>query len=138
MAEVPQSKLGELTKAAERALAQLLEFDGLKRDQWLVRVSVPGETCGWEALAADTDTNDRMIRERIARSPGPVSELAVGYVGMIDWRGAKHLMAYVQFFQSECAQGLLCLRQVQAVSQPGTFQGLGGFLIAGVCKNIWL
>jgi hypothetical protein len=135
---VPQTKLGDLAKPAELTLAQLLNFDGLKADQWLMRLSFGGEVGNWEPLAADTETNDRMIKERITQSAKPVTELAVGYVGMIEWRGSKRLMAYLQYFKAGYEQGLLCLRHVKEASRPETFEGFGGFLIVGACKNIWI
>ena len=133
-----QAKLGELTKPAEQAIGQLLNFRDLKLEQWLMRSSVAGETGTWEPLAADTATNDHLIKERVAQSTGPVAELAVGYVGTIDWRGSKRLMAYLQYFRAEYEQGLLCLRHVKEAGQPGTFEGFGGFLVVGACKNIWI
>lgn len=134
----PQTKLGELTKPAEQSIAQLLSFQDLQLEHWLMRLATVGETGKWKQLAADTTTNDRMIRERIAQSANPVTELAVGYVGMIDWRGAKRRMAYLQYFKASYEQGLLCLRHVKEGAQPGTFEGFGGFLVAGACKNIWI
>ena len=133
----PQTKLAELTKPAEQAIAQLLSFKDLKLDQWLMRLSLTGETGSWEPLATDTATNDRLIKEKVAQSVNPV-ELAVGYVGMIDWHGSKRLMAYLQYFKADHEQGLLCLRPVKEASSPGTFEAFGGFLIVGACKNTWL
>jgi hypothetical protein len=138
MPPAPQTKLGELTKSAEQSIAQLLSFHDLQLEHWLMRLATAGETGKWEPLAADTATNDRMIKERIAQSTKPVTELAVGYVGMVDWRGAKRLMAYLQYFRADHEQGLLCLRHVKEASKSGTFEGFGGFLVAGACKNIWV
>jgi hypothetical protein len=139
---MPQSaaptKLGELTKPAEQSIAHLLSFPDLQLDHWLMRLSVASATGNWESLAADTATNDRWIKERIAQSGNPVTELAVGYVGMIDWRGSKRLMAYLQYFKADHEQGLLCLRHVKEASQSGTFEGFGGFLVVGACKNTWI
>lgn len=135
---VPQSKLGELTQPAELTLAQLLSFHDLKLDHWLMRLSTESETGDWEPLAADTATNDRLIKERVAQNTRPVTELSVGYVGMIDWRGSKRLMAYLQYFKTNYEQGLLCLRHVKEAARPGTFEGFGGFFVAGACKNIWI
>jgi len=137
-ASVAQTKLGELTKPAELALAQLLSFDDLKTDQWLMRLSVADGAGAWESLASDTATNDRLIKEKIAQSTKPATELAVGYVGMIDWRGSKRLMAYLQYFKAEHEQGLLCLRHVKEASEAGRFEGFGGFLVVGACKNFWI
>src|SRR5215469_5079318 len=133
-----QSKLGELTKPAELTLAHLLSFHNLKLDHWLIRLSTGRQAGGWEPLAADTATNDGLIKQRIAQSGPPVTELAVGYVGMIDWRGSKRLMAYLQYFKADYEHGLLCLRHVKEASQLGTFEGFGGFLVVGACKNMWI
>jgi len=133
----PKNSLGPLVKPAEAALNELLHFPELKADQWLMRVTVGGEAGGWEAMTADTATNDRMIKERVAQSGGPVTELAMGYAGMIDCRGSKRLMAYLQYFKSGYEHGLLCLRHLKDGPQPGTFEGFGGFLIVGA-KNIWI
>lgn len=133
-----QTKLGELTKPAERSIAQLLSLRGLRLDHWTMRLSVADKTGDWKLLASDTATNDRMIKDRVAQSAKPVTELAVGYVGLIDWRGAKRLMAYLQYFKADYEQGLLCLRHVKEAAQPGTFEGFGGFLVVGACKNIWI
>jgi len=135
---VPQPRLGDLTKPAELAVAQLLSFDNLKTDQWLMRLSVAEGAGAWEPLSSDTATNDRLIKEKIARSTRPAAELAVGYVGMIDWRGSKRLMVYLQYFRAENEQGLLCLRHVKEASQAGRFEGFGGFFVVAACKNIWI
>ena len=103
-----------------------------------MRLSVASETGPWEPLASDTATNDRLIKERIAQNANRITELAVGYVGMIDWRGSKRLMAYLQYFQAEYEQGLLCLRHVKEASLPGNYEGFGGFFVVGACKNIWI
>ena len=132
------SKLGELTKPAEQAIADLLSFKDLKLAHWLMRLSPPNEISSWESLASDTAANDGLIKERIAQSAKPVAELAVGYVGMIDWRGSKRLMAYLQYFKAGYEQGLLCMRHVKEASQPGTFEGFGGFLVVGACQNTWI
>jgi hypothetical protein len=134
----PPPRLGELTNASEMALAGLLECEHLKAEQWLMRISISGETGRWEPLATDTETNDRMIQERIALSARPIVELAVGYVGMVDWRGAKRQMAYLQYFKAGYAQGLLCLRHVKPGQPPKTFEAFGGFLVVNACKNIWI
>lgn len=138
MPDNPRDKLGELVKPAELAHAQLLRLPDLKADQWLMRLTVDGKAGGWEPLTADTPTNDRMIKERVAQSPEPVTELAMGYVGMIDWRGSKRLMAYLQYFKAEYEQGLLCLRHLKEGPRAGTLEGFGGFFVVGACKNIWI
>jgi hypothetical protein len=135
---VPETRLGDLTKPAQLALAQLLRFDNLRTDQWLMRLSVADRAGAWESLGSDTATNDRMIKEKIAQSTKPATELAVGYVGMIDWHGGKRMMAYLQYFKAEHEQGLVCLRHVKEASPAGRFEGFGGFFVYAACKNIWI
>ncbi len=134
----PRNKLAELAKPAELTLAQLLQFDGLKAGQWLMRLSIANGAGAWQPLTTDTATNDRMIKEAIAQSPSPVTELALGYAGMVDWRGSKRPMAYLQYYRSNYEQGLLCLRHLKEGPRTGTFEGFGGFFVAGACKNIWI
>ena len=133
-----QKKVADLAKPAELTLAQLLQFQNLKVDQWLMRLSVGNDVGAWEPLASDTATNDNMIRERVAQSARPATELALGYAGMIEWRGSKRLMAYLQYFKSEYEQGLLCLRHLKEGPKPGTLEGFGGFFVVRACKNIWI
>jgi len=135
---IPQKKVGDLAKPAELTLAQLLQFQDFKTDQWLMRLSVGRDVGRWEPLTRDTAMNDQMIKDRVAQSANPVTELALGYAGMIDWRGSKRLMAYLQFFKSEYEQGLLCLRHLKEGPQPGTLEGFGGFFVVGAAKNIWI
>jgi hypothetical protein len=131
-------KLGELVKPAEASLADLLQFKELKREQWLMRLAVGGEAHGWEFLTADSANNDRMIKEKIAASEKPVTELVLAFVGMIDWRGVKQQMAYLQFFRSDCEVGLLCLHHLKEGLPEGKFETFGNLLIASGCKNIWI
>jgi hypothetical protein len=131
-------KLGELVKPAEASLADLLKFKELKNEQWMMRLAVRDEVRGWECLMADSASNDRMIKERIAASEKPVTELVVAFVGMVDWRGAKRLMAYLQFFRSDCEVGLLCLHHLKEGLPAGKFETFGNLLIASGCKNIWI
>jgi hypothetical protein len=133
-----KKKLGELVKPAEASLADLLQFKELKNDQWFMRMSTGGEARGWEFLTADSASNDRMIKEKIAASEKPVTELALAFVGMIDWRGVKQQMAYLQFFRSDCELGLLCLHHLKEGLPEGKFETFGNLLIASGCKNIWI
>jgi hypothetical protein len=133
-----KKKLGELVKPAEASLADLLKFKELKNEQWMMRLAVRDEVRGWEFLMADSACNDRMIKERIAASEKPVTELVLAFVGMVDWRGAKRLMAYLQFFRSDCEVGLLCLHHLKEGMPAGKFETFGNLLIASGCKNIWI
>ncbi len=134
----PQKKVASLAKAAETRLNQLLQYEQLNKEQWLMRLSVNGQAQAWELLTSDSASNDALIKQRIAASETPVTELALGFVGMVEWRGNRRFMAYLQYFESDCAQGLLCLRHLKEGLSEGTIEAFGGFLIAGACKNIWI
>jgi len=131
-------KLGELVKPAEASLADLLQFKELKRDQWFMRLSIGGDVRGWEFLTADSASNDRMIKEKIAASEKPVTELVLAFVGSFEWKESKRLMAYLQFFRSDCELGLLCLHHLKEGLPAGKFEAFGNLLIASACKNIWI
>lgn len=134
----PKSKLGELVKPAKCSLDDLLQFEKLKNEQWFMRLAVGGQARGWEFLTADSATNDSMIKEKIGRSEQPVTELVLAFVGMVDWRRSKRFMAYLQYFRSDYEQGVLCLRHLKDAPQAGRFEGFGGFMVIGGCKNIWI
>jgi hypothetical protein len=133
-----QKKAGSLAKSAESRLNELLLYDQLKKEQWLMRLSVNGQARSWERLTSDTARNDAMIKERIAGSDKPVTELVLGFAGMVEWRGNRRFMVYLQYFESDCDQGVLCLRHLKEGLPDDTFEAFGGFMIAGVCKNIWI
>jgi len=131
-------KLASLAGAADSVMSQLLAFEALEREQWLMRLSVAGAARGWQPLTQDSAGNDRLIKEKIERSEKPVTELALGFVGIVDWRGAKKLMAYLQYYRAGDETGLLCLRKLKEGLPAGTFEAFGGLMIAGACKNIWI
>lgn len=133
----PKAKLAELINPAKSSLGDLLRFENLRNEQWLMRLAVGGEARGWEPLTGDSATNDTMIKEKIERSEKPVTELVLAFVGMVDWRGSKRFMAYLQYFQPGYEQGLLCFRHMKDASQPGRFEGFGELMVIG-CKNIWI
>jgi hypothetical protein len=133
-----KKKLQELVKPAEASLADLLECKEVRNEQWMMRLAVGSDVRGWEFLTADSASNDRMIKEKIAASEKPVAELVLAFVGIVDWRGAKRLMAYLQFFRSDSEVGLLCLQTLKEGLPEGRFEPFGNFLIAGGCKNIWI
>lgn len=134
----PKSKLGELVKPAKASLDDLLQFERLKNEQWFMRLAVAGQARGWEFLTADSATNDSIIKEKIGQSEQPVTELVLAFVGMVDWRRSKRFMAYLQYYRSDYEQGVLCLRHLKDAPQPGRFEGFGGFMVIGGCKNIWI
>jgi hypothetical protein len=133
-----QKKIGSLAKSAESRLNELLQYKQLKKEHWLMRLSVNGHARSWEPLINDTAQNDALIKERIAASEKPVTELVLGFAGMVEWRGNRRSMAYLQYFQSDCDHGVLCLRHLNESLPEGRFEAFGGFVIAGVCKNIWI
>ena len=133
-----KKKLGELVKPAEASLADLLQFKELKRDQWFMRLSTGGDARAWDFLTADSASNDRLIKEKITASEKPVTELVLAFVGIFEWRGSKRLMAYLQFFRSDCELGLLCFQHLKEGVPEGKFEAFGNLLIARGCKNIWI
>ncbi|HLV88138.1 MAG TPA: hypothetical protein VKV39_14225 [Candidatus Sulfotelmatobacter sp.] len=138
MPAAPPRKLDDLIKPAESALAHFLQHDAFQSEQLFMRLTADAAPGPWSPLTPDTATNDRLIKEAIERSPRPVTELAVAFAGMIDFRGGKRLMGYLQFYRAGYAQGLLCLRHLKPAARPGMLEGFGGFLTVGSCKNIWL
>lgn len=133
-----QKKVAALAKSAESRLNELLRYKPLKKEQWLMRLSLNGQARAWEPLTSDTAQNDTLIKQRIAGSEEPVTELVLGFAGMVEWRGNRRFMLYLQYFESGCELGVLCLRHLKEGLPDGTFEAFGGFVIAGVCKNIWI
>jgi hypothetical protein len=136
--DAAKEKLGELVKPAEASLADLLQFKELKKNQWFMQLSTSGNARGWEFLTADSARNDRMIKEKIAASEKPVTELVLAFVGMFEWKGGKRLMAYLQFFRSDCELGLLCFHHLKDGLPEGKLETSGNLLVASGCKNIWI
>ena len=66
-----------------------MQFNGLKNGQWMMRLAVGGDARGWEFLTADSASNDRMIKKKIAASEVPVTELVLAFVGTVDGEGAS-------------------------------------------------
>jgi len=131
-------KLGDLSKPAAASLDELLQLEELKGEQWLMRFSVGGHSRGWQPLTLDSATNDRIIKERIEESDKPITDLVLAFVGMVEWRGEKQLMAYLQVFRSDYQQGLMCLRHLKERPEGSKYEAVGGFLVAGFCQNIWI
>jgi hypothetical protein len=134
----PQKKLGALAIPAEAALGEFLQLKGLQAEQWQMRLSVNGQPRLWRQLTADSGTNDRMIREEIELSQKSVTDLVLAFVGMIEWRGSKRLLAHLQYFRSDYTQGLMCLRYLKEVADKDKFEAYGNFLIVGACQNRWI
>jgi len=133
-----EKKLADLSKPAAASLDELLQLQQLQGEQWLMRLSVGGHSQSWQPLTLDSATNDRMIKERIEASEKPITDLVLAFVGMVEWRGKKQLMAYVQVFRSEYKEGLMCLRHLKERPDGLNYEAVGGFLVAGFCQNIWI
>ncbi len=133
----PKARLGELVEPAKSSLDDLLRFENLRNEKWFMRLAVGGEARGWEFLTGDSATNDAMIKEKIEQSEKPVTELVLAFVGMVDWRGSKRFMAYLQYFRPGYEHGLLCFRHLKDTPQPDRFEGFGELMVIG-CKNIWI
>jgi len=132
------AELAELIEPAEGTLGQFLQSESLKPEQWFMRLSVSGIPGPWKILTADSSDNDRLIKEQIAQSEKPVTELALAFAGMVEWRGSKRMMVYLQFYLAGRDLGVLCLRHLKEGPRPGTLEAFGGLFLAGTCKNIWL
>ena len=133
-----EKKLGDLSKPVASSLDELLQLEELKGEQWLMRLSVDGHSGSWQPLTLDSGTNDRMIRERIESSDKPITDLVLAFVGMVEWRGKKQLMVYLQVFRSDYKEGLMCLRHLKERRSGPKYEGFGGFLLVGFCQNIWI
>ena len=131
-------KLRDLSKPAADSLDELLQLEELKGEQWLMRLSADGHAQSWKPLTLDSAANDRTIRERIEQSDKPITDLVLAFVGMVEWRGKKQLMAYLQVFRSDYKEGLMCLRHLKEKTGGLKYEALGGFLVIGFCKNIWI
>jgi hypothetical protein len=133
-----EKKLADLSKPAVASLDELLQLEELKGEQWLMRFSVDSQCHGWQPLTLDSAANDRMIRERIEASDQPITDLVLAFVGMVEWRGKKQLMAYLQVFRSDYKEGLMCLRHLKQRPNGPKYEACGGFLVVGFCQNIWI
>jgi len=132
-----QKKLADLSKPAAGCLDELLQLEEFKGEQWLMRLSAGGHS-RWQTLTLDSAANDQMIKERIEASDKPVTELVLAFVGMVEWRGKKQLMAYLQVFRSDYKEGLMCLRYLKERPDAVKYEAIGRFLVAGFCQNIWI
>jgi hypothetical protein len=132
-----QKRLTDLSSDAKESLSELLQLPDLRSEQWFMRRREPGQPAVWEALTNNSQENDRQIKSRIEASGILPKELSLAFVGMVEWRGQKQLMAYLQCFRSGYKQGILCLRNLQETSDH-KFEPHGEFLIVGSCQNIWI
>jgi len=133
----PDNKLRDLSRVAPACLDELLQREELKGERWFMRLSVAGYS-SWEPLTLDSATNDRIIRERIEATEKPITDLVLAFVGIVEWRGKKQLMAYLQVFRSDYKEGLMCLRHLKEKPGGVKYEAIGGYLVAGFCQNIWI
>jgi hypothetical protein len=133
-----EKKLADLSKLAPACLDELFQLEKFTGEQWLMRLSVGGRSGGWQLLTLDSAANDRTIRERIEASDKPITDLVLAFVGMVEWRGKKQLMAYLQVFRSDYKEGLMCLRHLKERPNGPKYEASGGFLVVGFCQNIWI
>jgi len=133
-----EKKLADLAKPVAASFDELLGLEELQGEQWLMRLSVGGQSRSWQILTLDSATNDRMIKEKIEGSEKPITDMVLAFVGMVEWRGSKQLMAYLQYFKSDYRQGLMCLRHLKKRPDEVKFEAFGGFLVVGYCQNIWI
>lgn len=133
-----ERKLGDLSKLAPPCLSELLQLEELQCEQWLMRLSTGGHSGSWQTLTLDSATNDQMIKERIEASDKPITDLVLAFVGMVEWREKKQLMAYLQVFRPDYKEGLMCLRHLKERPDGAKYEAFGGFLVAGFCHNIWI
>lgn len=138
-ADKTEKKVGDLTNDARASLADLLRLEKLGVDQWYLCISVASRAGEWELLTSNPagDANDR-IKERLALSKQPISDLVLAFVGNVDHRGKKQLMAHVQYFRQGYPTGLLFGCHLAAKSASGKLEVEGGFLIFGGCQNLWI
>ena len=131
-------RVGDLTNDAKACLADLLQSEILRTDCWCIKLAVERQAYPWELLTNDSTTNDTIIRDKIARSHGPITDLVLAFVGEVEWRGSKSLMAYMQYFRTGYQTGLLCGSHLRRAAPSEKLVAYGGFLILGGCQNVWL
>jgi hypothetical protein len=135
--KITEKPVGELIPDARASLSHLLQFSGLRTEQWFMRISTGGHKQGWELLTNDSENNEALIRDTIARSDKPVTDLVFGFVGMVEWRRNESLMAAMQYFKPAYKSGLLFGHHLTE-SPARRLQIQGGFLVMGGCQNIWI
>lgn len=131
-----KNKIGDLVSAAKVSLSELLQFDQLVSEQWFMQI-LPAHKPAWELLASDSRKNEQRIREKIAGSSQPVNDLIFAFLGTVEWRGTKSLMAHGQYFRKGYANGLLFGHHLTRTPE-GKWLARGNFLILGGCENLWL
>ncbi len=137
-----QWKKNSLTSSTTRNCALTIS---LKRTAVLLRATrgsctsnyrgCPGE---WKRLSLDGDENNGQIASAVREAGSRISDLVILYVGMLDWRGERRLMAYGQYFRSGYDDGLLFGSHLTRNLHTEALQRSGGFLMLGACENIWM
>jgi len=133
-----EPKVGDLIDDAKASLVELFQFQELRREQWFMRVSVGGHARCWESLTTDSQENNKTIKQRIRESEAPVADLVLAFIGPIQWRGRKQLMAYMQYFRRDYPTGLLFGSHVKQTLFGKKLRTYGGFLVMGGCQNVWV
>lgn len=102
-------KLADLIDDAKVTLEDLLKTHGssAKSDSWFMYVKLHGCPGEWGRLSLDGDENNRRIASAMREAGSRISDLVILYVGMLDWRGERRLMAYGQYFRSGYDDGLV-------------------------------
>lgn len=134
------NNLADLICDAKVSLDDLLATHGssTKSDSWFIYVKLQGCPGEWERLSLDGDENNRRIASAVREAGSRISDLVILYVGMLDWRGEKRLMAYGQYFRSAYDNGLLFGSHLTRNLHTDALQRSSEFLILGRCENIWM
>lgn len=133
-----EPKVGDLVGDAKASIAELFQFQELRREQWFMRLSVGGHAHSWELLTSDSQKNNNTIKQRIRESESPVTDFVLAFIGLVPWRGRKRLMAYMQYFRRDYPTGLLFGSHVKQTFFGKKLRMHGGFLIMGSCQNVWV
>jgi hypothetical protein len=136
--ETEKEKVSALIGDARASLADLLRFGELHGDCWYVRFSTEGKVYPWEALTTDPKQNDETIKDKIARSERPVTDLVLAFVGVMDWKGKQRRVAHMQYFRTGYSIGLVFGSHVKRSFFRRRTRAYGEFLIIGGCRNIWI
>jgi len=135
---VDEKKIGDLTEDARESLKDLLEFGKPKVGRSSMRLTVDGKSTGWEILTSDSVGNITIIRERIEACPSPPTDLVLAFVGLIELRGRKRLMARMQYFRADYPSGLLFGSHLKKRFFGLRLRAHGKFLVFGGYKNTWI
>jgi hypothetical protein len=136
--DTEKEKVNALIGDAQASLADLLQSDELRGDQWYMRLSTEGKVYPWEVLTTDSKENDEAIRGRIVRSERPVTDLVLAFVGVMHWKGKQQRVAYMQYFRTGNSTGLVFGSHVKRSFLRPRMRAYGRFLIIGGCQNIWI